>query len=351
MGRGRESGWRRGEVIRDREGRGEQAAGRKMKSKGDGERERESGRRACRCRGDPWDPPHTGDRRPGPAYPLCGGFHGSPLQQGNSFERHLEEGFNGASCWGDLLRPALFSAKLGRTSKLWVLPEPLEPVVHLFLCAALKLRAPLSVHSAKTRTTPLPLPTPATSARLRRRPISLSFPLSVALLLMPSDANNGGGFSVPRFCADSIFPHINFNANTPVQNISVHDVHGTKWEFRHIYRVVEWGALCGDSSGKINSQWWCWAVEDGRGRGREKGEEGEREKQRSDGFWAGAGGGREGEGERGRERKREMGKRDGGCPRRAREIGRRRGIGDGGIRPLGSGLAREHSAIPTNPPT
>lgn len=59
---------------------------------------------------------------------------------------------------------------------------------------------------------------------------------SFAKILTPSDANNGGGFSVPRFCADSIFPPLNYLADPPVQNLSVTDVHGNVWEFRHIYR-------------------------------------------------------------------------------------------------------------------
>ncbi|PKA47990.1 Auxin response factor 17 [Apostasia shenzhenica] len=60
--------------------------------------------------------------------------------------------------------------------------------------------------------------------------------ISFSKVLTPSDANNGGGFSVPRFCADSIFPKLDFTADPPVQNISVIDVHGNSWEFRHIYR-------------------------------------------------------------------------------------------------------------------
>ncbi|XP_057975483.1 auxin response factor 17 [Malania oleifera] len=60
--------------------------------------------------------------------------------------------------------------------------------------------------------------------------------VSFAKVLTPSDANNGGGFSVPRFCADSIFPPLNFQADPPVQTISVTDVHGVVWNFRHIYR-------------------------------------------------------------------------------------------------------------------
>ncbi|KAM1225137.1 hypothetical protein ACFX2G_044890 [Malus domestica] len=60
--------------------------------------------------------------------------------------------------------------------------------------------------------------------------------VSFAKILTPSDANNGGGFSVPRFCADSIFPPLNYQADPPVQMLSVTDLHGVVWEFRHIYR-------------------------------------------------------------------------------------------------------------------
>ncbi|XP_059280381.1 auxin response factor 17 [Lycium ferocissimum] len=60
--------------------------------------------------------------------------------------------------------------------------------------------------------------------------------VSFVKILTPSDANNGGGFSVPRFCADSIFPRLNFVAEPPVQNLTIRDIHGTEFEFRHIYR-------------------------------------------------------------------------------------------------------------------
>ncbi|GMI77194.1 auxin response factor 17 [Hibiscus trionum] len=60
--------------------------------------------------------------------------------------------------------------------------------------------------------------------------------VSFAKILTPSDANNGGGFSVPRFCADSIFPPLDYNADPPVQTLSATDVRGGTWEFRHIYR-------------------------------------------------------------------------------------------------------------------
>uniref|UniRef100_A0A803M578 Auxin response factor n=1 Tax=Chenopodium quinoa TaxID=63459 RepID=A0A803M578_CHEQI len=54
--------------------------------------------------------------------------------------------------------------------------------------------------------------------------------------LTASDANNGGGFSVPRYCAESIFPALNFEDDPPVQNLRIFDVHGVEWPFRHIYR-------------------------------------------------------------------------------------------------------------------
>lgn len=59
---------------------------------------------------------------------------------------------------------------------------------------------------------------------------------SFAKTLTQSDANNGGGFSVPRYCAETIFPRLDYTAEPPVQNILAKDVHGEIWKFRHIYR-------------------------------------------------------------------------------------------------------------------
>ncbi|XP_071709737.1 auxin response factor 18-like [Rutidosis leptorrhynchoides] len=61
-------------------------------------------------------------------------------------------------------------------------------------------------------------------------------PTSFAKTLTQSDANNGGGFSVPRYCAETIFPRLDYSADPPVQTILVKDVHGDTWKFRHIYR-------------------------------------------------------------------------------------------------------------------
>ncbi|KAL3641336.1 Arf17p [Castilleja foliolosa] len=55
-------------------------------------------------------------------------------------------------------------------------------------------------------------------------------------VLTPSDANNGGGFSVPRACADSIFPRLDFTVDRPAQSLIAKDPVGNAWEFRHIYR-------------------------------------------------------------------------------------------------------------------
>ncbi|KAK6147003.1 hypothetical protein DH2020_017915 [Rehmannia glutinosa] len=61
-------------------------------------------------------------------------------------------------------------------------------------------------------------------------------PTSFAKTLTQSDANNGGGFSVPRYCAETIFPRLDYSSDPPVQNILAKDVHGETWKFRHIYR-------------------------------------------------------------------------------------------------------------------
>ncbi|KAK1434909.1 hypothetical protein QVD17_00664 [Tagetes erecta] len=61
-------------------------------------------------------------------------------------------------------------------------------------------------------------------------------PTSFAKTLTQSDANNGGGFSVPRYCAETIFPRLDYSSDPPVQTIIAKDVHGDTWKFRHIYR-------------------------------------------------------------------------------------------------------------------
>ncbi|KAF6167853.1 hypothetical protein GIB67_027631 [Kingdonia uniflora] len=61
-------------------------------------------------------------------------------------------------------------------------------------------------------------------------------PASFAKTLTQSDANNGGGFSVPRYCAETIFPRLDYSAEPPLQTILAKDVHGEIWKFRHIYR-------------------------------------------------------------------------------------------------------------------
>lgn len=62
--------------------------------------------------------------------------------------------------------------------------------------------------------------------------VFLSFPK----ILTASDANNGGGFSVPRFCAETILPPLDYEKRPPSQTIYVRDLHGKSWSFRHIYR-------------------------------------------------------------------------------------------------------------------
>ncbi|KAM1707738.1 hypothetical protein ACFX13_000888 [Malus domestica] len=61
-------------------------------------------------------------------------------------------------------------------------------------------------------------------------------PTSFAKTLTQYDANNGGEFSVPRYCAETIFPKLDYSADPPVQTVIVKDVHDEVWKFRHIYR-------------------------------------------------------------------------------------------------------------------
>ncbi|CAL9173197.1 auxin response factor 17-like [Musa acuminata AAA Group] len=125
--------------------------------------------------------------------------------------------------------PSLFNAVLCRISavRLHASPETDE----VFACISLDPRVPSA---------DVPLPGYMTPSSRPSLPEVADGGgggfVSFAKILTPSDANNGGGFSVPRFCADSIFPRLDFNAYPPAQFILVYDVHGNHWKFRHIYR-------------------------------------------------------------------------------------------------------------------
>ncbi|KAE8804123.1 Auxin response factor 10 [Hordeum vulgare] len=54
--------------------------------------------------------------------------------------------------------------------------------------------------------------------------------------LTQSDAKNGWGFSVPRFCTETIFPALDYSSESPVKGIVIRDVLGDEFKFRHIYR-------------------------------------------------------------------------------------------------------------------
>ncbi|CAA3027116.1 auxin response factor 17 [Olea europaea subsp. europaea] len=71
---------------------------------------------------------------------------------------------------------------------------------------------------------------------VEKREMDESDVVSFAKILTPSDSNNGGGFSVPRFCADLIFPLLDLSAEPPVQNLVIKDSQNNAWKFRHIYR-------------------------------------------------------------------------------------------------------------------
>ncbi|XP_010089977.2 auxin response factor 18 [Morus notabilis] len=58
----------------------------------------------------------------------------------------------------------------------------------------------------------------------------------VGKVLTQSDSNNGGGFSVPKYLAETVFPKLDYLTDSPCQQLSVRDVHGEVWEFKHIYR-------------------------------------------------------------------------------------------------------------------
>ncbi|XP_045810107.1 auxin response factor 17-like [Trifolium pratense] len=61
--------------------------------------------------------------------------------------------------------------------------------------------------------------------------------VSYIKILTQSDSNNGGGFSVPRQCADLIFPELDFTDPMPSQQLYINEVHGGGvWKYTHVYR-------------------------------------------------------------------------------------------------------------------
>ncbi|XP_058746575.1 auxin response factor 17-like [Vicia villosa] len=59
--------------------------------------------------------------------------------------------------------------------------------------------------------------------------------VSYAKTISKSDANNGGGFYVPRACANSIFPPLDLTTPSSSQELSVTDVCGVVWTIRHVH--------------------------------------------------------------------------------------------------------------------
>uniref|UniRef100_A0A0E0KX75 Auxin response factor n=1 Tax=Oryza punctata TaxID=4537 RepID=A0A0E0KX75_ORYPU len=123
------------------------------------------------------------------------------------------------------------------------LPDPLPSAHRFFLCTitAVHLAADTATGEPYATISLLPLrhdaPAPAPAAELAESSEAQAQEFHYyAKQLTQSDANNGGGFSVPRLCADHIFPALNFEDDPPVQSLTMGDLQGDSWEFRHIYR-------------------------------------------------------------------------------------------------------------------
>ncbi|KAJ4726048.1 Auxin response factor [Melia azedarach] len=119
------------------------------------------------------------------------------------------------------------------------------PIPPLILCRATSLKFLADSETDEVYTKMKLVPIPATEIDFEDKNLSLNSagsdaesdkPASFAKTLTQSDANNGGGFSVPRYCAETIFPRLDYTADPPVQTVVAKDVHGEIWKFRHIYR-------------------------------------------------------------------------------------------------------------------
>uniref|UniRef100_A0A0D9WBJ0 TF-B3 domain-containing protein n=1 Tax=Leersia perrieri TaxID=77586 RepID=A0A0D9WBJ0_9ORYZ len=124
------------------------------------------------------------------------------------------------------------------------LPEPLPPTHQVFLCAvaAVRLAADATTGEPFATISLVPAVNLAADATVSLLLPAVHLPTQgdqfryYAKQLTQSDANNGGGFSIPRSCAEKIFPALNLTDDPPVQNLAMTDLQGQPWKFRHIYR-------------------------------------------------------------------------------------------------------------------
>ncbi|XP_012471518.1 auxin response factor 10 [Gossypium raimondii] len=114
------------------------------------------------------------------------------------------------------------------------------PVPALVLCRVASLKFMADTETDEVYAKILLMPLPNTELDLEHVAVfgsdNAEKPASFAKTLTQSDANNGGGFSVPRYCAETIFPPLDYTEDPPVQTVVAVDVHGETWKFRHIYR-------------------------------------------------------------------------------------------------------------------
>jgi hypothetical protein len=117
------------------------------------------------------------------------------------------------------------------------LPAPL-PTPHLFPCTvtAVRLAADPGTDEVLAEISLQPGPHRDDRGSADDANTATNTMVYYAKQLTQSDANNGGGFSVPRYCADVVFPKLDFEADPPVQNLLMRDTVGNHWQFRHIYR-------------------------------------------------------------------------------------------------------------------
>lgn len=169
------------------------------------------------------------------------------MEQERSLDPQLWQACAGSMVQIPSLNSTVFYFPQGHAEHAHAPPDFHAPrVPPLILCrvASVKFLADAETDEVYSKITLLPLPgndldlendavlglTPSPDVNGNEKPASF------AKTLTQSDANNGGGFSVPRYCAETIFPRLDYTAEPPVQTVIAKDIHGKTWKFRHIYR-------------------------------------------------------------------------------------------------------------------
>lgn len=160
------------------------------------------------------------------------------MEQEKSLDPKLWHAFAGSTVQIPSLNSTVFYFPQGHLEHAQAPTDFHAPrVPPLILCrvVALKFLAGADTDDVYAKITLLPLPDDAVVSPVPPGGYGSEKPVFFSKTLTHTDTNDGGGFSVPRRCAETVFPRLDYTAKSPVQTIIAKDIHGETWKFRHTF--------------------------------------------------------------------------------------------------------------------